>query len=282
MKRQSEIDQLIQTVANSASLLEPAAFDSICQFVRQSQVPNGAFCDRSGQPDDYYSLFGYLICKAFQLDQEIIRLRDYTQQKPAGKQTYISWSIATFFRHSFRPTLFSALTLSVQVVWRSIRTKDHTDQAYRAFITLLLLNQFWGSPRFLSGLASKMTHSLPVNDQLPTTHLAALLCINYRSNTQKKYFSSMLMSREHTDGGFIALSNQSSADLLSTATAAYALHRAQIDTRLTRPQHLHYVASLFSNGAFLSGDGDPTRDIEYTFYGLLSLGSFASFTEKER
>ena len=31
----------------------------------------------------------------------------------------------------------------------------------------------------------------------------------------------------------------------------------------------------FSNGAFLSGDGDTTTDAEYTFYGLLALGVLA-------
>ncbi|MFA5330143.1 MAG: hypothetical protein WC384_20280 [Prolixibacteraceae bacterium] len=32
------------------------------------------------------------------------------------------------------------------------------------------------------------------------------------------------------------------------------------------------IPENYANGAFLSGDGDLTEDLEYTFYGLLALG----------
>ena len=46
-----------------------------------------------------------------------------------------------------------------------------------------------------------------------------------------------------------------------------------ITLRLLAPACLDWVQGLFSQGAFLSGNGDSSRDLEYTFYGLLALGS---------
>ncbi|NCB08501.1 MAG: hypothetical protein EOM73_10090 [Bacteroidia bacterium] len=39
------------------------------------------------------------------------------------------------------------------------------------------------------------------------------------------------------------------------------------------PDCLNLVQQNYDTGAFLSGDGDLSRDLEYTFYGLLTLGT---------
>jgi len=60
--------------------------------------------------------------------------------------------------------------------------------------------------------------------------------------------------------------------LLSTAVASFALKTANSDLRLVRPACLKLIEQNYSNGAFLAGNGDKMRDLEYTFYGLLALG----------
>jgi hypothetical protein len=72
--------------------------------------------------------------------------------------------------------------------------------------------------------------------------------------------------------GFKIFQNAEKADLLSTAVALFALRKGNADFRLVAPDCLHLIQQNYDAGAFLSGDGDSSRDLEYTFYGLLSLG----------
>jgi len=81
------------------------------------------------------------------------------------------------------------------------------------------------------------------------------------------------MSFYRGKGGFAALHQTPTEDLLSTAVALYALHFTDSDTRLIKPDCLGYVDSLFRDGGFRSTESDVEIDIEYTFYGLLALGS---------
>jgi hypothetical protein len=73
-------------------------------------------------------------------------------------------------------------------------------------------------------------------------------------------------------GGFKAFAHLDQADMLSTAVALFALNFAGSDLRLLKPGCLDFIQQNYAEGAFLSGDGDPTTDVEYTFYGLLALG----------
>ena len=73
--------------------------------------------------------------------------------------------------------------------------------------------------------------------------------------------------------GFKAFPQVGTADLLSTAAALFALKEAGADLRIIAPSCLHFIQENYSSGAFLAGNGDEIRDLEYTFYGLLALGT---------
>jgi len=85
----------------------------------------------------------------------------------------------------------------------------------------------------------------------------------------------LLMSFACESGGFKAFAHLDQADMLSTAVALFALKFTGSDLRLLKPACLDFIQSNYFDGAFLSGDGDPTADVEYTFYGLLALGVLA-------
>jgi len=83
----------------------------------------------------------------------------------------------------------------------------------------------------------------------------------------------LIMKYYVQSGGFKAFDTTTSGDMLSTAVALFVLKEIEADLRLIRPATLDFVQNNYFNGAFLSGDGDETLDLEYTFYGLLALGS---------
>lgn len=87
-----------------------------------------------------------------------------------------------------------------------------------------------------------------------------------------------LLARCHCEGGFLASPDAPLPDLLSTATALYALHSQKTPLDAARiTACLGFVESLQEpSGGFCGQWTDDTPDIEYTFYALLSLGCLAS------
>jgi len=74
-------------------------------------------------------------------------------------------------------------------------------------------------------------------------------------------------------GGVGAWPGAPASDLLSTAVALYALRTAGVELDDIREACLDFVDSLWSRGGFHGCGADLTPDCEYTFYGLLALGS---------
>jgi hypothetical protein len=74
-------------------------------------------------------------------------------------------------------------------------------------------------------------------------------------------------------GGFLAVKHSAIEDLLSTAVALYAMNFLDSDLRLIRPDCIFYIDSLYHQGGFRATEFDVETDIEYTFYGLLALGT---------
>lgn len=82
----------------------------------------------------------------------------------------------------------------------------------------------------------------------------------------------------HREGGFLANPRAPVPDLLSTATALYALERlGQPLDEGRRRACLHFVETVMDeSGGFRGHWMDNTPDCEYTFYALLALGCLAS------
>jgi len=275
MKSRSEIDRLLQAVSASSEVLQPEALHSVYDFIAQSQTPSGAFADRSGRPDWYYSFFGFLLSKAFHLEPQLDNLKQFVLN--SGKinhRNLIEWSVWVLLRYSFKPNWWFKLTISFGLALRWIGKRQNADQVYLTFLSLLILNHFWGWANCISRQIDQLTSRFILTDHSPTSHLAAALCVRKHANLNTEDLSAMLIKNAHPEGGFVPFSDHETADMLSTAVAVYALNQAGTNIGAIKADGLEFVSAHFDNGAFLSGDGDPTRDMEYTFYGLLALSSY--------
>jgi prenyltransferase beta subunit len=82
-----------------------------------------------------------------------------------------------------------------------------------------------------------------------------------------------LMARAAPGGGFFASPDAPVPDLLSTASALYALRTVGADVSEARDGALRFVGSLRRKGGGYAGHRfDETADCEYSFYALLALG----------
>jgi len=83
-----------------------------------------------------------------------------------------------------------------------------------------------------------------------------------------------LFARAGDDGGFRAWPGVPVGDLLSTATALHALSMGGADLAALRERSLGFIEAHWdSSGGFCGHADEPVPDCEYTFYGLLALGS---------
>ena len=104
----------------------------------------------------------------------------------------------------------------------------------------------------------------------PTTNLAAFLVVNGQPDAAVE---KELLDRFHPSGGFSATTQRCEPDLLSTATALFALVEMGADLDAIRRPCLDYVQSLWrDSGGFAGHVADGYEDVEYTFYALLAIG----------
>jgi hypothetical protein len=108
----------------------------------------------------------------------------------------------------------------------------------------------------------------------PCSEVAAKVFLQNMLNSEGSKEQELLKSFVAESGGFKAFSQSHRSDMLSTAVALFALKSSGSDLRLFKPACLDFIQENFVEGAFLSGDGDQIKDLEYTFYGLLALGVF--------
>jgi hypothetical protein len=128
----------------------------------------------------------------------------------------------------------------------------------------------------LKRFSGKMLSRVEVNEHSPCSEIAAKVFLLKMLGKDDSDEQQLLMSFASETGGFRAFQHLEQADMLSTAVALFALQFSGCDLRLVKPASLDFIQQNYFNGAFLSGDGDPTTDLEYTFYGLLALGTLTT------
>jgi prenyltransferase beta subunit len=85
-----------------------------------------------------------------------------------------------------------------------------------------------------------------------------------------------LRDRYHPSGGFYANPRAPLPDLLSTASALFALRQIGADIEFARTGTLDFIEMLWAeSGGFCPHAADDTPDCEYVWYALLTLGCLA-------
>jgi hypothetical protein len=100
---------------------------------------------------------------------------------------------------------------------------------------------------------------------------AAIMVIGQSEGYRESGDSSYLRELQHGSGGFGAAERVPVPDLLSTATALFALRQCGEGPKY--PARDFIEAHWLENGGFAATLLDDDSDVEYTFYGLLALGA---------
>lgn len=250
-------DRLIRTAACSSGFLEKESRDEVARFILSQQNPDGGFRGRDSESDLYYSVFAAAGLRALGRPFPAWWLWKYSRSFGLGAELdFVHLCCLIQLRSAFpmvgktRQKLFQTLD------------KCRAESAYDSFLKML------ASDRLKVARFPSAPRSILLTD--PTPSLAASVFVN-RMN--EPAVAKALLNRSCRSGGFSATEQLNVPDLLSTATALFALKYLMADLDSIRRPCLEFVESLWQDsGGFVGHQSDGFADVEYTFYALLSIG----------
>ncbi len=263
--------QFISEIEKGFFLLDEASQGQVIEFIKIQQHKNGAFTDRAGSPDLYYSLFGCWLSKGLKLDEQQAELRQYIstvqhdKKKVIDKFSLLLICLSQDEAQPQKPSFFELLR------W-FFKSGKNVNAAYRFFLFMLSFDALFGKNSVIYFFVRIFLKFYKPPEDLPCSFLSALLMAKFLTGKNVKQEAEILLQYFEKGKGFKVFQEQPNADLLSTAVALFVLKKVGQDLRTLAPDCLNLAQENYKNGAFLSGDGDSSQDLEYTFYGLLTLG----------
>jgi hypothetical protein len=266
--------QLIGYARSGFNLLDKLSQGQVIGFIQSRQHKNGGFVGRGEEADIYYTLFGVWLFEATGMklnpsDQIDFCERAKKQERNAADKFALILIKSVLFKERYRkPSLFSLLS----ILAKHLRS---TGVSYSLFLFLLTYDTFYRTNRVLKFIIRIWLRFFRIYKESPCSMVSAVAIARHQAGLKTEKEVQLLMSYYVEGKGFRLFGHLPSGDLLSTAVSLFALKTAGFDLRLIAPGCLNFIQENFDNGAFLSGDGDQHRDLEYTFYGLLALGTLA-------
>jgi len=260
-----------QVLKNSFQIPDKQTIDEIYERTLNYISKDGGFCDRASKSDLYYSLFGMFVGNALSINKINDNLQNYLKHidlsaKTEGVHLYcLSILYSNLFTSDKKTKVLRKIVK--QKVKENVKSPDYN--LFLGILSLYYQNEFFTIYKILRKFKPEYI------TELPCPVLAANAVIMKVSGKNVSEVEQNLMTFYRGNGSFSALKNSPIGDLLSTAVALYALKFIGADLRLIKPDCLGFIDSLYHEGSFRATSLDSESDIEYTFYGLLALGSLA-------
>ncbi len=282
------------TLGNSVSL--------VINYVKNQQNPDGGFKGRSDSSDLYYTMFGIDCLNALD-SKPNFSLGDYVKSYESLSSldfihicSYIQLvsSLAKFninpkdFENQNSKDFFQKKIECYRCLDGGYNVVKYSEigSVYGCFLAVsayeelnLLIPDKDGILQCLNRLKTKdggFTNEFGLPDGITTATSAALILLNRLNQQIPAQSVDWLLNMLHLSGGFLAFPNAPIPDLLSTATALHCLREIGYDLSNLSGKCLDFLDTLWSNeGAFYGNWADDQTDVEYTFYGLLSIGNLS-------
>lgn len=286
--------EMMQVARLAPKVLGSDATDLIRSFVKSQFVPTGGFGDREGRADLYYTIFGIENALALDLELPWDTLDSYLKSFEHGQRLD--------FVHlcSWLRGLASAKSPWLKQVDRDLVTQHllahrcedggfhaakgrEQGSAYGSFLAwgafsdlgVEMPDEDWLFMSMMSLLLpdGSMANEPHIPQGTVTTTAAMVTLSRFLQHELPEDTVQWLLQQRHPSGGFIATPRAPIPDLLSTATALYALDGLNYPLESLREPCLDFIDSLWSaEGGFHGHWADDHLDVEYTQYGLLALG----------
>lgn len=263
---------LVETVRAGYLALDETAQNEITRFLASQQHKNGGFVDRAGNPDLYYSLFGLWLCLATEQNELQKGLKKYASTWIKGQSKSPVEDLALLLIKTELDD--KKKKESVFSIIRTVFSKGRMiELSYQFFLITLVIDATGRNKKLYYFFARIWLFFYKPKENMPCSLIAALVYARKVVGLNTSKMQKELLNFAVESGGFRAFKSIETSDSLSSGVALFVLKETGVDIRMIKPECLDFVQTNYNSGAFLSGDGDKTRDLEYTFYGLLALGS---------
>jgi len=283
---------MIQTAGGARDHLGDS-LHAVRDFLRSRQDAIGAFHDRHDRPDVYYTVFGIeaaqvanLPLDADQIEQFLAILenganldfihtaalaRCWADIDRTPEPAWVEGMLGRIERHRSRDGGYGD------------RPEAPVGSAYHNFLAVCAYQDLARNLPDPQGIVDSLalleradggyvTEPDAAHPSVPAT-AAAVVTLRSLGRDVRDRTIAWLLGQCKAIGGFPAAPLAPVQDLLSTATALFALTQAGADIDPIRQRCLEFVESLWDTGGGFCGNWlDETVDCEYTYYGLLALG----------
>jgi len=274
--------------------MSPEAQKQLAKTASASQGPNGFFVGRAGQEDLYYTFFGLLLAavtrakfqwkkcdaKLHSVDFETLDLVHACAWLRATK--IVRWfSVPSIIWPLIPIVSLRSDTKRLQFLSNlspQFYPQQDAGSPYSRFLLSTLHSDFAATTPTFDLTAYRLPNNLYANLQHHTAYginatAAALFLLAGSDPTLRSGIATAdaLAALQETDGSFKATASAPEGDLMSTATAAFALqHYGKSLAISVKP----FLRECFRENAFFAATpNDPDGDLEYTTYGLLLMGA---------
>jgi len=264
--------QLVSVIRAGFLALDVSVQDEIKTFIKNQQDKNGGFVDRAQNPDLYYSLFGLWLSLATDQKELQRNLKDFVSTKNMNPSSSPVEDLALLLIKSELDS--GQKKKSVFSIIRTVLKKGRLiELSYQFFLITLVIDATGKNKKLYYFFARIWLCFYKPKGNIPCSLIAAILYARKTVGLSSSVLQNKILEFTVEKGGFRAFESVETSDMLSTGVALFVLKETGYDLRMIKPGCLDFIQENYSAGAFLSGDGDVTKDLEYTFYGLLALGS---------
>ncbi len=281
--------RMIETIKTALGSMPSS--DEVVSFTRSMQNADGGFRGRSSQSDLYYTMFASEILLAFGENDFTAKLETYLQNNtlPFGDIINLASIVRLFV--DFMPRLARDRKHDILNNLEDFHCPDHGYSVYPGAESANIYGTFLALTVY-QDLGTEMPEKQKLLDFIQTLRLAdgsyvnhkkmplgsapataAALLITHSLTGEILYDSAdWLKSTFAPAGGCKAAPLSPQTDLLSTGVSLFALQTGADINELT-DANVDYINSLREAGGFYSDANKTQADVEYTYYGLLGLGS---------
>ena len=230
--------------------------------------------DRAGRPDLYYSLFGCWLSVATEQAELQSALKEFVTSVTSAYSAGPVEELALLLIKTELDDAFKQQAV-LSIIIPFLKNGRMIELSYQFFLISMAIDACGKNKGFFYFMGRIWLSLYRPRGTIPCSLTAALVYARKMLGLNTRRMQKTLPGFFVEEGGFRAFDSVQTADMLSTGVALFVMKETEYDLRVVKPGCLEFVQNNYLDGAFLSGDGDLTIDLEYTFYGLLALGSLA-------